>query len=519
MQNDEAKIATQVNNKRIAQNTLLLYVRMLFIMGVSLYTSRVVLQTLGVEDFGTFGVVGSIITMFTFINAAMVTATQRYLTFEIGRNNLAQLQKVFSTSLQIHLGIALIIILLSETVGLWLLYNKLEIPATRLQAAFWVFQCSIAACVTTIMTTPYKANIIAHEEMSAFAYITIVEVILKLGIVYLLYLLPFDKLIIYAVLILCVQIMITLSYIIYCKRHYKETTYSHSIDRPLLYEMAGFAGWSFWGNLAYILNTQGINILLNTFFGLVVNAAREFAVQIQTAVQQFVGNFQMALNPQITKTFAANEIGQMHILMQRSARFSFFLLYLLALPVIIETPYILSLWLKNVPPHTATFTQLMLIVSLISTSSSSCVIANQATGKVKRYQAIVGGILLLSLPISYATLHLGAPAYAVFIVAIFIEIIAQIARLWLLRPLINLSVRTFLQKVYLPISLVLTISLPIPIMIWTTLEEGFIRLIAVGFACTLSVGISTLTIGLTKGERKFIIDRIRKITNSNITTL
>lgn len=508
MSHIEVTRATQVNNKRIAKNTLLLYVRMLFIMGVSLYTSRVVLHTLGVEDFGTFGVVGSIVTMFTFINAAMVTATQRYLTFEIGRGNHQQLQKVFSSSLQIHFVIALIIVFLGETVGLWFLYNKLEIPEVRLDAAFWVFQCSIAACVTTIMTTPYKANIIAREEMSAFAYISVVEVVLKLAIVYFLSVLPLDKLIMYAVLILLVHVFVALTYAFYCKRHYTEATYKHAFDGLLLREMASFAGWSFWGNLAYIMNTQGVNILLNTFFGLVVNAAREFAVQIQTAVQQFVGNFQMALNPQITKTYAADELQQMHTLMYRSSRFSFFLLYLLALPVIIESPYILALWLKEVPENTAIFTRLMLMVSLISATAGSCVVANQATGRVKQYQAIVGGILLLSLPLSYLALRFGAPAYVVFVVAIFIEILAQAARLWLLRSLIKLSVRVFLTKVYAPIALVLISSLPLPLMVWSALSEGWGRFIAVGAVCVLSVSVCTLIFGLSKGERDFIFMKV-----------
>ncbi len=503
---------TQANNKRIAKNTLLLYIRMLFIMGVLLYTSRVVLQTLGVEDFGTYGVVGSIITMFTFINAAMVTATQRYITFELGRSATTadhQLSSVFSSSLQIHAIISCIIILLGETLGLWFLYNKLIIPEARLDAAFWVYQCSIMTCVATIMVVPYKACIIAHEEMSAFAYISVVEVALKLAIVYLLTILPSDKLTTYAVLMLAIQIITCMAYMLYCKRHYAATTYRHAINRPLLCEMASFAGWSFWGNLAYVLNTQGINMLLNTFFGIVVNAAREFAVQIQTAVSQFVGNFQMALNPQITKTYAAGELHEMHTLIHRSSRFSFFLLYFLALPVIIEAPYLLSLWLDTVPPHTAIFTRLLLVCSLISATAGSCVVANQATGKVKRYQAIVGGILLLSLPISYATLSLGAPAHAVFIVAIGIELIAQTARLLLLRPLIALSLREFAKGVYTPILAVMLTSLPLPLIASASLPQGFARLVVVCACSILATSLFTFALGLTKNERSFIIDKIK----------
>ena len=305
----------------------MLYIRMLFTMGVSLFTSRVILQTLGVEDYGVYSVVGGIITMFAFINGGMISATQRYLTFEIGKGNLPQLKKVFSTSLQIHAIIALIIVLLGETVGLWFLYEKLVIPADRMNAAVWVYQCSIIACVVNIMSVPYNADIIAHEKMSAFAYISVLEVSLKLLIVYALYFTPWDKLITYAFLILSVQLIIRFVYARYCSKHFEESHYQHKIDKSLFKEMFTFAGWSFWGNLAGVLYTQGVNMMLNVFFGPIVNAARGIAVQVQSAVQQFVSNFQVALNPQITKNYATGHLTQMHNLMFRSARFSFFLLF------------------------------------------------------------------------------------------------------------------------------------------------------------------------------------------------
>lgn len=510
MQNQPTNSSSLANNQRIAKNTLLLYVRMLFIMGVSLYTSREVLSALGVDDFGTYGVVGSIITMFTFINAAMVTSTQRFLTFEIGRNNIVRLKQVFSTSLQIHALISLLIVLLGETIGLWILFNKMVIPETRMTAAFWVYQCSILACVATIMSTPYKANIVSREEMAAFAYISVVEVTLKLAIVYLLSISPFDKLIVYAVLILLVQISINLIYVVYCKRHYEEATYSHHIERPLFKEMSHFAGWSFWGNLASILNTQGINLLLNVSFGLVCNSAREFAVQVQTAVQQFVGNFQMALNPQITKNYATGNMQEMHTLMFRSARFSFFLLYFLALPIILETNFVLTTWLKNVPDYTVIFTQIILCTSLINTTASPCVIANQATGKVKVYQAVVGGILLITLPLAYIALQLGAPAYGVFIVQLCIDIIAQLARMLMLRNQISLPLRAYLRNIYLPIFLVVVSSLVLPILVHQQLDEGWLRFIAVGTTCVISVSSMSFMIGLTAGERKFIIRKFNE---------
>ena len=479
------------NNKRIAKNTLMLYIRMLFTMGVSLFTSRVILQTLGVEDYGVYSVVGGIITMFAFINGGMVSATQRYLSFEIGKGNLTQLKKVFSTSLQIHALIAFIIILLGETVGLWFLYEKLVIPADRMTAAFWVYQCSIVACVVNIMSVPYNADIIAHEKMSAFAYISILDVVLKLTIVYALYITTWDKLITYAVLILSVQLIIRLVYARYCNKHFDESHYHHHIDKPLFKEMFSFAGWSFWGNLAGVLYTQGLNIMLNIFFGPIVNAARGIAVQVQTTVQQFVGNFQVAINPQITKNYAIGELSQMHNLMFRSARFSFFLLFFLTLPVLLETEYILTLWLKTVPLDTVVFTRWMIGISLIYTIANPCVIANQATGKVKVYQAVVGGILLLILPISYIALRLGAPAYSVFIVHFCVESVAQVARMFMLRKLINLPMSAYLRHIYLPILMVVIISCLLPITVNHLMNEGFIRFLIVGATCVLSVGIIT----------------------------
>ena len=505
MQNQSA------NNKRIAKNTLLLYVRMLFGMLVSLYTSRVILQTLGVEDYGVYNVVGGVISMFTFLNGAMSSATSRYITFEIGKGNIEQLKKVFSTSLQIHAVIALLIVILGETVGLWFLMNELVIPEGRMDAAMWVYQCSIVSCVVGIMSVPYNADIIAHEKMSAFAYISVLEIISKLAIVYLLVVLPFDKLKVYAVLVLMVGLLIRYIYTRYCHKHFEESHYIHRIDKPLLKEMSSFAGWSFWGNLASILYTQGLNMMLNIFFGPVVNAARGIATQIQGVVQQFVGNFQMALNPQITKTYAAGELQKMHSLMFRSARFSFMLLFFLSLPILLETNYILTLWLGIVLENTVIFARIIIAISLIYTIANPCVIANQATGKVKVYQAVVGGLLLLILPISYIVLKMGAPAYSVFIVHFCVESVAQFARMYMLRNMIDLPLLSYVKNIYLPIMGVVLLSLVLPMLVYNNMQEGFIRLLAVGMTCVVSVAMTSLFIGMTRNERTFLIDKLLKV--------
>lgn len=495
------------NNKRIAKNTLMLYIRMLFTMAVSLYTSRVILHTLGVEDYGIYNVVGGIITMFTFINGAMVSSTQRYLNFELATGNAEKLRSIFNTSIQIHAIIALSIILLGETVGLWFLLNQLVIPEARMTAAIWVYQCSILSCVVGIMSTPYNADIIAHEKMSAFAYISILDVCLKLLIVYLLVVSPWDKLIAYAVLGLLIQLLIRYIYSSYCNKHFKESRLQWAIDKPLLKEMAGFAGWSFWGNLAAILYSQGLNMMLNIFFGPVVNAARAVAIQVQGAIQQFVGNFQMALNPQITKTYASGDLEQMHSLMFRSARFSFLLLFFLSLPVLLETNFILTLWLKTVPEHTVVFTQIIIAIALIYTTSNPCVIANQATGKVKVYQMVVGGILLTILPISYIVLKLGAPAYSVFIVHLCIESVAQFSRMYMLRKLISLPVWQYMKNIYIPVLATAAIAMVLPLLVRTQLDEGWQRFIAVGLTSVLSVGTCTFFIGFTKHERMFFLEK------------
>ena len=499
------------NNKRIAKNTLLLYVRMLFAMLVSLYTSRVILQTLGVEDYGVYNVVGGVITMFTFLNSAMSSATSRYITFEIGKGNMEQLKKVFSTALQIHAAIALLIVTLGETAGLWFLMNELVIPDGRMEAAMWVYQCSIVTAVVTIMSVPYNADIIAHEKMSAFAYISVLEILLKLAIVYLLVALPFDKLKVYAVLVLLVGLLIRYIYTRYCHKHFEESHYIHRIDKPLLKEMSSFAGWSFWGNLAAILYSQGLNMMLNIFFGPVVNAARGIATQIQSVVTQFVTNFQMALNPQITKTYASGELDKMHSLMFRSARFSFMLLFFLSLPIMLETNYILTLWLGIVPENTVIFARIIIAISLIYTIANPCVIANQATGKVKVYQAVVGGLLLLILPISYVVLKLGAPAYSVFIVHFCVESVAQFARMYMLRNMIDLPLLSYVKNIYLPIMGVVALSMVLPMLVYNNMQEGFIRLLAVGMTCVLSVAMTSLFIGMTRNERSFLIDKSLKV--------
>lgn len=497
------------NNKRIAQNTILLYFRMLFMMVVSLYTSRVILSILGVEDFGIYNVVGGIVGLFSFLNGSMSTATQRYLTFEIGMDNIQNLRKVFSLCITIHFIIALIIFILAETIGLWLLTTQMNIPPERVDAAMWVYQLSIFTCIILIMSVPYNADIIAHEKMGTFAYISIFEVTTKLLIVYLLNYINYDKLKVYAILMFCNQCIIRVIYGIYCKRHFIETQYKFIWDSKLIKEMFGFAGWNMFGIIASIGITQGINILLNMFFSPIVNAARGIAVQVQNAITGFSANFQLALSPQITKSYAQHEIKQMHKLIFASSKYSFLLLYFLSLPLLIETCQVLQWWLKEVPDHTINFVRIMLCISMVNVMADSFMVASQATGKIRTYQILVGGALLFIVPTAYIALKLGYPPESVFFTHLLYAILAQIIRVYLVRKLVHFSIFNYIKNVVIRIIAVALLSLILPLFCYFSMNISFIRFLIVGITAVLSVIISTYFIGLEKTERNFIKTQIQ----------
>ncbi|MCM1313385.1 MAG: oligosaccharide flippase family protein [Bacteroides sp.] len=505
------------NNKRIAKNTLLLYFRMLFMMAVQLYTSRVVLNTLGVEDYGIYNVVGGVVTMFGFLNAAMTTSTQRYITYELGKQNFERLGQVFVTSVNIHLLISLIIVILGETVGLWFLKEKMIIPESRMIAAMWVYQLSILTTVIAIMSYPYNAVIVAHERMSAFAYISVAEVVLKLVVVYLLVIGDFDKLILYAVLIALIQLLVRFFYSGYCARHFSETKYFFYKDKSLFREMLGFAGWNLWGNLAGILFSQGQNILLNMFFGPAVNAARAVAVQVQSAIQQFSANFQMALNPQITKTYAIGQLDNMHRLIYRSSKFTFFLLFTLCLPVLMETPAILRIWLRTVPEYTVIFLRIMILTMLVDSTANPLMVSAAATGRVKVYQSVVGGILLSIVPISYCVLKLGGEPWAVFVVHLVICCVAYVTRLFIVRPMIRLSVRQFVCQVILRCVIVGVLSAVIPVTLCMALPTGLQSTVLVIVAGLLSAGTCCFYVGLDRHERLVATGKIKQFAQKFIS--
>lgn len=484
---------------------------MILTMLVTLYTSRVVLNTLGVEDFGIFNVVGGIVVMFSFLNSAMSSATQRFLSFELGKKNLKQFTKVFSMSINIHALIALIIFVLAETIGLWFVNTYLVIPVERMVAANWVYQCAILSFMVIVMSVPYNASIIAHERMGAFAYISILEVSLKLLIVFVLQWLAFDKLKLYAVLLLLVSVVIRIIYGVYCKAKLEGCQYVWVKDKALFKTLSSYAGWNLWGNLAAVGMDQGVNIILNVFFGPLVNAARGIAYQVGAAIRMFVSNFQVAVNPQIVKRFASKELNSMHRLICMSSKYSYFLLLLMGLPVFMEAEYILNLWLRQVPEYSVSFLRLIIVIQLIDSLSGPLMTAAQASGKIKIYQSVVGLLLLAIVPVSYIFLSNGYPAQVVFYVNIIIALIALFVRLIIITPLVSLKIKEFSQLVLIRIMLV-TILVPIlPYCIYEYLDSGFYRLLITSFSVLTSFAFIIYLVGVEKNEREFLKGRIIKI--------
>lgn len=496
------------NNKRIAKNTLMLYIRMLFSMFVGLYTSRITLNALGVDNYGIYNVVGGVVSMFSILSGSLSAAISRFITFELGRENIERLKKIFSSAVTIQIVLSLIVVLIAETVGLWFLNNELVIPADRMYAAHWVYQLSILTFVVGLISVPYNATIIAHERMSAFAYMSIFDVLTKLLVAFSMYHSPYDRLIHYAVLLAVLSLINRLIYGIYCKKQFEECTYQFTFDKSLLKQMFGFAGWNFIGASSAVLRDQGGNIILNMFCGPVVNAARGIALQVSSAIQGFVSNFMMALNPQITKSYASGDYDYMMSLVYKGARFSYYILLLLSLPIIVNAPYILTLWLGEFPEHTISFVRLVLMFAMSESLANPLITAMLATGRIRNYQLVVGGLQMLNLPLAYMFLRWGYPPESVFLVAIFISVCCEMARLYMLRGMIQLSVRSFLGSVYFNVIVVTIIAAIVPVLLSSSLPEGVGGLL---ISCTCCVGctvISILYVGFSRDERKMIVSKV-----------
>lgn len=494
---------------RVARNTLVLYFRQILIMAVSLYTVRVVLNVLGAEDYGIYNVVAGVVTMFGFLSGAMATASQRYFSFDIGKGDVEHLKKTFAVTFQIYVLLALVIVLVAESLGLWFVNAKLVIPEARLTAANWIFQAAIVSFLLTLITTPYMASIIAHENMNVYAYASIVEVALKLGIVFLLRVLPYDKLILYGLLLAAVALVNTSIYRFYCRLHYTECKVLFVRDGALFREIISYSGWNLFGAAVGVVKNQVINILLNLHFGTIVNAARGVASQVNSAVVNFGQNFSTALRPQIIKTYAAERKDETMSLVFRGCKFTFFLMYLFALPLCLEMKTILSLWLKNPPECSVCFTQLALVDAVIDSISYPLMTLAQATGKIKLYQGLVGGVLLCNLPVSYIVLKFGVPAYAVMIVAICITYTAFLVRLVIVKHLAQFSMKDFALKTALPCVVVALISAVAPALFALNFSENFLRLCLTTLISLCCTALCVLFVGMNRAERVAVIATVK----------
>lgn len=498
------------NNKRVAKNTIVLYVRMIFLILINLYTSRLVLQALGEDDFGIYNVVGGFVTMFTILSGSLSNAIGRFLTFELGKNNFKRLAEVFSTSVTVQILLALGIVFIAEIIGIWFLNVKMNIPADRMAAANWVFQCSLVTFAINLVSIPYNASIIAHEHMKAFAYISILEMLLKLGVVVLLLFLTSDRLIIYGVLLMIVAISIRVIYGVYCARYFVECHYVFIYDKKLVKEMLGLASWNFLGSSGSVLNSHGVNLLMNLFFGIGVNAARGLAVQVNSAVTQFVNSFTTAVNPQITKSYAKGEREYMFNLVYASSKYSFFMMLLLSVPLIIEAPFFLKLWLNQVPEYTILFVRLTLIAALISTLSSSLYTLALATGNIKKYQLIVGSLSLSCFIITYICYKVGLAVEYAYYVYIIINILILIGRLKILSNLTGLLIKDFFIKVVFRVLFVSLLSFSVSYYCYTQFYTASI--VNVSIVVFVSAFCTLLTIwfwGLKIKEKEYIYSIVK----------
>ena len=498
------------NTSRIAKNTLALYFRQILIMLVSLYTVRVVLNTLGAEDYGIYNVVAGVVMMFGFLSGAMATASQRFFSFEMGRKNEAGLPHIFSVTLTIYAFLSAVIVIFAETLGFWFVCNKLVIPLERMTAAKWIYQCAVISFLFTLMTTPYMSAIIAHENMSIYAYVSIAEAALKLAVAFVLKIAVADKLILYGILLLFVAIINTGLYRFYCRRHYKECRFRLSWDKKLFSGMFSYVGWNLFGSSVGVFKNQIVNILLNQFFGSLVNAARAIASQVSAAVTSFSQNFSTAIRPQIIKTYAAEEKEECLSLTFRGCRMTFFLMYIFTLPLLLEMPFVLDVWLKNPPENAVIFARLVLIDALVDSVSYPIMTLAQATGKIKLYQSAVGGILLMNLPASYVCLKCGLPAYSVLVAAICITFIAFVVRLFIVKVLTGFSIRSFLMSVCLPIFAVAVLSAVVPVAARYFIKGGVMNFICVVFLSVTFASASILFVGMNKSERVSVLNMMRR---------
>lgn len=497
------------NNKRITKNTFILYFRMLLTTLVSLYTVRVVLNTLGEVDYGIYTVVGGVVAMLSFLSGSMASASQRFFAFEIGRKDFIRLKHTFNLTLIIYIGIGVIILLLAETIGLWFLNTKMTIPADRMEAANWVYQLSILSFIMTMFTVPYNAAIIAHEDMKVYAYVSMIDTILKLAVVYLLLLFSFDKLKLYAILMLGVTTIVTLILRTYCKKKYSECRFEFFWDKDLFKEIVSYSGWNIFASLVGLMRNYGVNILINLFFNPAINAAQAIAFRINSVILGFTHNFHVAVGPQIIKKYSRKELISLENLIVSSSKFSFFLLLILSLPIILETDFILSFWLNEVPEFSGVFVKIVLVNALLEVMNAPIITAIQATGNIKKYQLVVAIIQLLIIPSTYLLYKVGFEPYYAYVNMIILSLISFIPRLRIFQEVTGLKVSNYIKRVFPKIIVVSIISILILFITHFFIDEGLLRLILIILLDLSIIPIVILFLGLTAIEKGYIFNYIK----------
>lgn len=498
------------NNKRIAQNTIILYIRMIVKMVVTLYTSRIILGYLGITDYGIYNVVGGIVVLLGFINTSMAASVQRFLSFELGKKNIEGVGSIFSMAIFIHVIIAIIVFVFAEIIGFFILPN-LNIPIERHQAAQWLFQLSVLTSCITIVQAPYAALIITYEKMGTYAYISILEVLLRLLIVFLLPVFYMDKLVCYGFLLLTATILISIIYGGFCSISIKEVRFQFIWDKIRFKKMFLFASWCAVGGVSWAMTGQGVNIILNLFFPPSVNAARAIAVQVMVALNVLAANVQTAINPQIIKLYAAENKKDMIELSLRGIRLSLFLMLSLAIPVLLNIDFILNIWLSTIPEMTATFCILAVISSLFDVFSNILDTVIKATGEIKKYQIIQSVLLMLNLPLSYLLLQLGNPAFVVYIVYMIISVLLIFIRIYLLRKYTSITFFEYADCVIKPIMKVVIVSLPFCLFVKLICGINYVTVLVSGIICILSFCISVYLLGLNADEKAFVREKLSSI--------
>lgn len=505
--------STEISSKStIAKNTTLLYARTAIVMLVSLYTSRVIIQALGVEDYGVYTAIGGIVSILSVITSPIDNAISRFLTFELGRDDKQRLKRYFSTGLTIMLLFSILAVLLLEFFGLWFINNKMVVDESRMEAANWVLHFSIAAFVINLISSPFRASIIAHERMSLFAYMGILDVVLKLAVAFLIKFSSFDKLVLYAILLFVISVIVLVIYYWACNRDFEECRKpSLKLDKELFRGLFSFAGWNMFGGAASFCRGQGINILFNLFGGPIVNAAYGVAHQVNAAIENFVNSFTTALTPPIIKSYASSQKNYMLDLVYQGAKYSYFLIYLFALPIMLETEYITKLWLGQIPDYAVVFIQLMLVHSIIESLSKTIMAGVNASGRIRLYQIVIGGFQILILPISYYLLSLGLPPTSALVATIVIDCIALLVRVIMAQGIFSLSFTDFFKRVIIVTVVVTLLSVPLPLFLRLSLEESFFRFLLVSGLGLISSLVAILFIGCTSTERASIISKARSV--------